>query len=131
MAYQIYIVEDHPIMRQAYELLLRRAADVELLGSAESAEEAWSHFADCPCDLLVTDVSLPGASGIDLLRRVRAHRPNLPVIVVSIQEAFRPAAMEAGAQAFLTKDELARTLLPTVREVLAAGGSAPLQLLSA
>ena len=122
MAYHIYLVEDHPVMRQAYELLLQRAGDIDIAGTAESAEEAWEQIAnaDC-CDLLVTDVSLPGASGIDLLKRVRKLHPSLPVIVVSIQDAFGPAALEAGAQAFLTKDRLASTLLPTVREVLAAG----------
>lgn len=128
MAYHIYLVEDHPVMRQAYELLLQRAGDITIAGTAESAEEAWDHMSDADCcDLLVTDVSLPGASGIDLLKRVRQRYPSLPVIVVSIQDAFGPAALEAGAQAFLTKDRLASTLLPTVREVLASGRS-PMRL---
>ena len=119
MPYQIYIVEDHPVMRRAYELVLGSADDLAVCGAAENAEEAWDVLQTSSCDLVITDVSLPGESGLVLLGRLHANRPALPVVVVSVQEDYRDAALDGGAQAFLCKDELAGALIPTLRAVLA------------
>lgn len=71
---KIFLVEDHPLIRRAYTLILDREPDFELCGAAESAEEAFDMLDGLACDLVVTDFRLPGQSGIDLVRRLRASR---------------------------------------------------------
>lgn len=126
MPLQIYLVEDHPVMREAYAGLIGAEDDLSLVGTAASAEEALRDLPALGLDLLVTDLSLPGADGFELTRRVRAQRPDLPVLVVSVHDeaAYVDLAHAAGATAYLSKDGLAATLAPTVRAVLARGSAA-------
>lgn len=126
MPFQIYLVEDHPVMREAYASLFAVEADLDLVGTAASAEDALRDLPAGGVDLLVTDLSLPGIDGVELTRRVRALRPDLPVLVVSVHDetTYVDLAHAAGATAYLSKDGLAVTLAPTVRAVLASGSVA-------
>ncbi len=121
MSYHIFLVEDHPVMRDAYAMLLDLEPDLELTGVAESAEAFLEVLAETECDLVVTDLSLPGMDGIQLLDRLREARPGLPAIVISAHEelSYQKRARKAGARAYLTKRDLATSLGPAVREVLA------------
>ena len=107
-------------MRDAYAMLLDLESGLELSGVAESAEAFLEALPQAECDLVVTDLSLPGMDGIELLNRLREARPGLPAIVISAHEEarYRERAQRAGARAYLTKRDLAGKLGPTVREVL-------------
>ncbi|HEX8299926.1 MAG TPA: response regulator transcription factor [Rubricoccaceae bacterium] len=122
MPYQIFVVEDHLIMREAYVAILAAEPGLELCGVAASAEEALERLVGLACDLVVTDYRLPGLNGAELIRRLHAVRPELPAIVVSAHqdEAFVTAAREAGASAVLGKRDLVGTFGPTIEAVLAA-----------
>lgn len=127
MPYRIFLVEDHPIMRRTYAQVLKRETDFVLCGSVASAEEALIALADTTCDLLVTDMALPGMDGIELAERVRGLFPDLPTLVISAHsdEVFVQRAYRAGARAYLGKQNLAGTLIPTVRGILTDGHSLP------
>ena len=118
--YQIFVVEDHPVMREAYVSLLQSTPGLALCGTAATAEEVLDKLDDLECDLIVTDYRLPGLSGADLARKIRAGRPELPVVVISAHEdeAFVISAREAGAAAVMGKSDLADTFGPTILEVL-------------
>jgi len=118
---KIYVVEDHPIMREAYAAVLQAAPGLDLCGTAETAEELIERLGEFDCDLVVADYRLPGLSGTDLVRQLRSACPDLPVIVVSAHEdeTFAREALEAGAAAFLRKRDLTDTLVPTIHAVLA------------
>lgn len=123
MSYTIYVVEDHAVMREAYASVFALEDDLDLIGSAGSAEEAFEALVgngDPPCDLVVTDYRLPGMTGADLVRRLRARFPTLCALVVSgyEDEAFAREARDAGAAAFLRKRDLIQTLVPTIHDVL-------------
>ncbi|MGB3543848.1 response regulator [Rubrivirga sp.] len=120
MPHRIFLVEDHAVMRAALSTLIGCEADLELCGVAASAEEALGEEAWAGCDLLLTDVSLPGKDGIALAEHVRAERPDLPVVVVSasVEPATVARARAAGARAYLSKAGLGGTLARTLREVL-------------
>ena len=107
-------------MQAALTLLIQHEPDLLLSGLAASAEEAIREHAWYGCDLLLTDVTLPGMSGIALAERVRAERPDVPVVIVSAtsEPAMVARAEAAGAQAYLSKAGLVETLAPTLREVL-------------
>lgn len=127
MPYRIYVVEDHPVMRRAYAQLLEGEEHLALCGAAETAEDAEAWLAEASCDVVVTDIALPGMDGITLVERLRATHPDLPTVVVSGHEgpAFVARARRAGAHAFLSKRHLAQAFGDTVRAVI--GGAAPLQ----
>lgn len=118
--FQVFLVEDHPVMREAYAAVLGQEPDIGLCGVVESAEEALDALEGLKCDLVVTDLRLPGMSGVDLVRRLSAERPGLPALVISAHEedVYARRAREAGAVGFLPKQGLAGTLVPTIREVL-------------
>lgn len=118
--FQVFLVEDHPVMREAYVAVLTEEPDITLCGVVENAEQALDALAGLPCDLLVTDLRLPGMSGVDLVRRLHADRPGLPALVISAHEedVYAQRAREAGAAAFLSKQGLAATLVPTIRGLL-------------
>jgi DNA-binding NarL/FixJ family response regulator len=126
MPRHIYLVEDHPVMRQAYADLLSQQDDLVLCGMAATAEQALSEITVRACDLLITDLTLPGMDGAELTARVRASRPDLPIVVISLhnEPAFVLRARDAGATAYLSKDGLARTLPTVLRAILRSGSAA-------
>ena len=125
MAYQLFLVEDHPVMREAYVRVLTAEPDLALCGEAESAETALAALAELSCDLVITDVRLPGRSGIDLAGEIHQRWPALPVVVITGHEdsLFARRAQEAGAAAFLPKRLAATQLLGTIRGVLQTAAS--------
>lgn len=118
MPYKIFIIEDHPVMQWAVADLIRREPDLRVVGTASTAEDAVEVLDSTPCDLVLTDVRLPGMSGIDLTCLLQESRPSLPVLVVSAQSESRYASLaaEAGAVGFLSKGDLVRTLIPAIRK---------------
>ena len=126
MPYRIFLVEDHTIMRAALSALIGCEADLVLCGVAASAEEALEIGSWSDCDLLLTDVSLPGMDGLTLTERVHADHPDLPVVVVSadVEPGTVRRAEAAGVSAYLSKAGLRVTLASTLRDVL-SGEEAP------
>ena len=110
-------------MREAYALVLEREPDAELCGTAETAEECLNILGETPCDVLVTDLSLPGMDGVALLERLREERPDLPGIVISAHDeaSHGERVRRAGARAYLNKRDIARRLAPTIRRVVEGG----------
>ncbi len=107
-------------MRLAYAQMLNREPDLELCGMAEDAESAAEELGDMVCDVLITDLSLPGMDGITLVTQIRGLRPDLPTMVISAHEdaVFVWRAQRAGARAFLTKRSLSARLAPTIRHLM-------------
>ncbi|HEX8384903.1 MAG TPA: response regulator transcription factor [Rubricoccaceae bacterium] len=124
MPLRIFVVDDHPVMLDAYLDVIAREPDLEPCGTAASGEEAMEVLTapspDPDCDLVVADYKMPGMNGAELVRRLRAVRPRLVAVVVSAHEdeAFAREARAAGAAAFLRKRDLVETLVPTIRAVL-------------
>lgn len=130
MSYQLFLVEDHPVMLRAYAHVLGREPDLVLCGSAASAEEAFDALTEEPqlrCDLLLADMALPGMDGAELIERLRAVRPDLRALVVSAHEdeAFERRALDAGALGYLRKRDAITDLVPTIRRLLANGAATP------
>ena len=103
-------------MREAYAAALDQEPSLVLCGAVESAEEALDALGEMECDLLLTDLRLPGMSGVDLVGRLREMRPGLPALVISAhaEDLYAARAREAGAVGFLSKQGLAATLIPTI-----------------
>ncbi len=118
---RILLVDDHPVVRQGIKQVLSGAFHPALVGEAANAEEGMIEIRNTDWDVMVLDLSLPGASGLDLLKDLRRERPTLPVLVLSMHppDQFARRAMNAGASGYLTKDSPATELVKAVGEVMA------------
>jgi DNA-binding NarL/FixJ family response regulator len=118
---RILLVDDHPIVRQGIKQVLTGAFEPALVGEAANAEEGLSEVRSTQWDVMVLDLTLPGLSGLDLLKDLRRERPALPVLVLSMHPAdqFARRALNAGASGYLTKDSPPTELVKAVSELMA------------
>jgi DNA-binding NarL/FixJ family response regulator len=120
-ATQILIVDDHPIIRDGLAHLLNLQGDLHVCGAAGSAEDALAAMAACQPDLAIVDLSLHSDSGLDLVKTLRQHYPNLAILVLSMHDEtlFAERALRAGANGYLMKLEATEHIINALREVLA------------
>lgn len=120
---RVLIADDHALFRDGLRQMLARSGEFEVVGEAGSAAEVLQALRRPDIDLLTLDLSMPGHSGIDLVRQVKALRPELPVLVLSMhaEDQYAVRAIAAGASGYLTKGCRADALLAALRR-LAAGG---------
>ena len=120
MVSRIFLVEDHPVMREGYASLLNAEPDLEVCGEASSAEEAFERADGLEFDIAIVDLSLPGVNGIELIKRLRSLDTDLKVLVVSAHDEalYAERALRAGAQGYLMKHESARQFVTAVRSIL-------------
>jgi two-component system invasion response regulator UvrY len=118
---RILLVDDHPIVRHGIKQVLTDAFDPAQVGEAANAEEGLSEVRSTDWDILVLDLTLPGTSGLDLLKDLRRERPTLPVLVLSMHPAdqFARRAINAGASWYLSKDTPPTELVKAVSELIA------------
>ena len=105
--YQLLIVEDHPLMRRMLRQLLENEPDLRVSWEAESVESALTQLGALEPDLILTDLSLPGATGLELVKDLKRSRPELRCLVVTghVEGMYRAAALDAGAVGFAVKDD--------------------------
>ncbi len=107
MTINVYIIEDHPLMRDAIEKLFEVVTDIAVAGMAYSGEEALQQLSSIKADLVLVDIALPQMSGIEVIQEIQAQWPLLPVIAFSgHQEAnYVRRALDAGAKGFVAKGD--------------------------
>ncbi|WP_412061886.1 response regulator transcription factor [Rubrivirga sp. IMCC45206] len=125
MTYRICLVEDHRVVREAYATVLAGCPDLELFAAVATAEEVLTRLDGAVCHLVMTDVRLPGMSGLALVERLAKERPEVRALVITGQDeaVVEPLARAAGARGFLPKRRAARELVATVRAVLGVGAN--------
>ena len=119
MAIRVFLVEDHPVMREGYASLISHEPDMEICGQAGTAEEAFSVVPDLHPDVVVADLSLPGVNGIELIKRLHALNACGAVLVVSAHDEslYAERALAAGALGYLMKHESAGNVVDAIRRV--------------
>jgi DNA-binding NarL/FixJ family response regulator len=120
---RILIADDHAIVRGGLLQLFALAGDVTVVAQATNGGQVIESLRGEPCDLVLLDMSMPGISGIELIGRIRAHAPTLPILVLSMHNEALVVrrALKAGANGYMTKDGDPETLLLAVRKVAAGG----------
>ena len=121
MITRILLVDDHPVVRQGVKHVLATAFHPALVGEAANADEGMKELRNTEWDIMVLDLTLPGTSGLDLLKNLRREHPTLPVLVLSMHppDQFARRAMNAGASGYLAKDSPPAELVKAVGEVIA------------
>ena len=121
---RMVIADDHMIVRDGLKQILAAANDVDVVGEAQNGHEVMARVRDLEFDMLLLDMSMPGKSGTELIKQVRAEKPKLRILVLSMHEEpqYAVRAIKAGASGYLTKDSASALLVAAIRKV--AGGGA-------
>jgi len=116
---RILLVDDHPVVRHGIRQILVEGLKAVTVGEANDVPSASASIRSSPWDVVVLDVTLPGASGLDLLKEIRQLRPSLPVLVLSMHPAsqFARRVLAAGAWGYLTKDSAATELVQAIDQI--------------
>lgn len=116
----LLLVEDHPLVRQILRRLLVQESDWQVIAEAEDGLTAVQLNDELHPDIVVTDLNLPGLSGLEAIRRIHAQSPRTRIIVVSghVDEPYVRQALRNGASGYVGKDEAGQHLLPAIRAAL-------------
>ena len=117
---RVYLVDDHPILRQGLVLLISAQADMEICGEASVAQDALRGIADLAPDIAIVDISLEGMNGIELIRVIKQRQHSLRVLVLSMHDEslYAERALRGGADGYIMKAEPPEAILAAVRQVL-------------
>lgn len=123
MKTRVFVIEDHPLMRRSLVDAIERETDLTVCGQAEDAQEAFAAVVSLQPDIVLTDIQLKSSSGLDFIKAIRAHAPELPIVATTMFDVQRTErlARAAGASAFVAKQDGPEKLVATVREVLKTG----------
>jgi two-component system invasion response regulator UvrY len=115
----VLLVDDHAVVREGYRRLLERHGDIVVIGEAGDATEAHALFCKLAPQIVIMDITLPGISGIEAMRRMLAHRPDTRALIFSMHEdaIFARRALQAGAFGYLTKASAPSVLVEAVHTV--------------
>ncbi|MGN6224602.1 response regulator transcription factor [Pseudoxanthomonas sp.] len=127
---RVLLAEDQAMVRGALSALLNLEADIEVVGTAADGESAWRELQRLRPDLLVTDIEMPGLTGLELAQRIHRHEwPTRVVIVTTFARAgYLRRALDAGVSGYLLKDAPADQLAAALRKVHAGGRAIDPQL---
>lgn len=117
---KIFLVDDHPIVREGLGLLIDREPDLMVCGEADGAPSALQGIARVRPDLMVIDLSLEGPDGLELLKMVRATEPGMPVLILSMHDEsiYAERSLRAGANGYIMKQEATKRVLVAIRRIL-------------
>jgi DNA-binding NarL/FixJ family response regulator len=120
---RVAIADDHTIVREGLKQLLSLAGDLEVVAEAVDGHDALACVRRVDLDVLVLDMSMPGKSGVDLIRQIRTEKPRLRIVVLTMHQENQYAvrAIRAGASGYLTKDSASAQLVHAIRKVAAGG----------
>ena len=120
---RVLIVDDHPIVRQGLRRVMENEVDLSVCGEAESVRDARQAIKDLKPDALIADISLKQSDGIELVRDVRAHHPQLPILVLSMHDEtiYAERMLSAGANGYIMKQAASEQFLIAMRRVLDGG----------
>lgn len=115
----ILLVDDHAIVREGYRALLAKQPGLQVVAEAPNAAQAYQLFKEFQPDLTITDISLPGSSGLELIARIRQRQADAKILVFTMHQnpGFAEQAMRAGALGYVTKSSPPEELLRAIQEI--------------
>lgn len=116
---KIVIADDHPFVREGIKKVVNSKIDLEIDGEAENGDELLDILKEETPHILVLDITMPGKSGLELLKQINELYPNLPVLILSVhsEERFAIRALKAGAYGYLTKSSISEELIKAIRKI--------------
>ena len=123
MTTRVFVADDHAIVREGLKRILAADPAFAVAGEAKDGHEALAAVRAGGFEILLLDLSMPGRSGIELVRQVKAERPELRVLVLSMhdEQQYAVRAIRAGASGYLTKDAAPTQLVAALGRIAAGG----------
>ena len=120
---RIVIADDHAVVREGLKRIISSAHDMTVVGEAANGFEVIQKVRDSDFEVLVLDLSMPGRSGMELIKLVHCEKPRLRILVLSMHEELQYAvrSIKSGANGYLTKESAPTQLMQVVRKVAAGG----------
>ncbi len=120
MSLLVVITDDHPVVRSGYKRLLSLESDIEVIAEFDNGEETYNWFQDHAADVLIMDISMPGAGGLETLKRLRAKKINTKIIMLSMHDnpTLIQQALDFGANGFLSKSSEPDELINAISYVM-------------
>ena len=117
---KVFLVDDHPLVREWLGQLIQRENDLEVCGEAEDAPEAMAKIEQSRPDIVIADISLKHTHGLELVKDLQARLPSLPVLILSMHDEslYAERVLRAGARGYITKQEATKKILSAIRQVL-------------
>lgn len=117
---KIFIVDDHPMMREGLAQLIAREKDLEVCGEAEEADSALAAVEKLGPDLVLVDITLTGRNGLELIKDLQAIKPDLLTLVISMHDEaiYAERVLRAGARGYIMKQEGGKRMMQAIRTVL-------------
>jgi DNA-binding NarL/FixJ family response regulator len=116
----VFVVDDHPIVREGLAQMINRESDLTVCGEAQEMHGALQMIESLKPDILIVDISLNGPDGLDLLKNIRTKDPSLPVLILSMHDEsiYAERALRAGANGYIMKQEATEKVLVALRRIL-------------
>ena len=116
---RILVVDDHAIVREGLKQILGEVDDMSVRDEAGNGHEALDKIRSGEFDVVLLDISMPGRSGLEVLKEIKAERPKLPVLILSMhaEEQYAVRALRAGASGYVTKASAPDELIGAIRKV--------------
>lgn len=120
---RILIADDHAIVRSGLRQIAAVTPDLQIAAEAANGQDVLDKAKSSRCELVLLDMSMPGLNGIDLIRRLKAEKPDLPILVLSMHNEGQivARALRAGAAGYVTKDSEPEILMAAIRKVAGGG----------
>jgi len=120
---KVLIADDHAIVREGLKQIVADTLDIAVAGEAKDGHEALDMISKNNYDIVLLDISMPGISGLDVLKQLRSQKPQLRVLILSIypEEQYAVRTLKAGASGYLTKESAPDELVAAIRKVSSGG----------
>lgn len=120
---RVLLADDHQLVREGLKQLLGATADIRVAGEAANGDEALALVKSAEFEIAILDMSMPGLSGIDLVKRIKHEKPALRVLVLSMhgEKQYAARALKSGASGYLTKDSASEQLVAAIRKIAGGG----------
>ena len=123
MMITVLVADDHAIVREGLKQILLHTGDIVVKAEAKNAQEVMHLVRERDWDIVLMDMSMPGRSGLDLIKQVKSEKPKLPILILSMhqEEQYAVRAIRAGASGYLNKDSASELLVSAIRKVVGGG----------
>lgn len=115
----VFLADDHALIREGVKNLLSAISDIKIVGETANPHEVSELIKKIKCDLLILDLSMPGKSGLDVLKEIKSTSPNTKILIMTMlpEDQFAKRTLKAGAAGYLTKESAPDELITAIRRI--------------
>lgn len=120
---KVLVADDHPIFRAGIKHILSKHSDIKVACEVENGDELLKNIRLDTFDIILLDMSMPGISGVELIKKIKSEQPKLPILVLSMhkEDIYAVRTIKVGASGYVCKDNASTDLVQAVRKVASGG----------